>query len=581
VICHLIFLSSAQAQTGALPPLTMGNTRLGINFIPPAEPWLSRAKAIGAGANRWQLNWQDIESEQGKFYWDWVDSEIHRMWAAGFEVHAILHTTPDWARVEGKLTPRNLYKSWDDPENYWGRFVYKAVDHFREKVHIWEVWNEADWNQYWDGSVADYFQLLKVAYQAIKAADPKAAVVVGGMSYWHNPNFFEQLLDLIQADPGAQAHHYYFDVMAFHWYSRTSLLYDKVRWAREAMSTRGLLKDVWVNETNIPLWGEGNGPAQAIPNYATPDEQAAFIIQAFANAFAAGAERVFVFRMSDDQMREAFGLLNNQAEPRPAYTAFQIVATYMADSLPLERTVEDGVVRVVFPKEKTGRVTVLWNERPTPTQVTVEALKPQAQLVDQDGTSRNLQAQAGKYRIDLPGATNRGNLGPNDYAVGGRTFLLVEVDQPVVTGILRSTNLSILGGDFSTPRRGFEVGIDATGNRFARLTVEDANRPVSRLTYVLRIPPDLHQPTLTFDYALAGGGDLFAVIVYGDSRLTSQPLLVANKPMDWQHVQFDLTRHRGRTVRLEFVLTRQPGGGRTVVKLDHLRLQAGTGKQDS
>ncbi|OGO42106.1 MAG: hypothetical protein A2Z04_07040 [Chloroflexi bacterium RBG_16_57_9] len=252
----------------------------------------------------------------------------------------------------------------------------------------------------------------------------------------------------------------------------------------------------------------------------------------------------------------------------------------MVDGLPQERTVKDGVVRVVFPKGKAGRVTVLWNETPTSTQVTVDALKPQAQLVDQDGTIRDLQAQDGKYRIDLPGATNRGNLGPNDYAVGGRTFLLVEVDKPVATEIPRPANLSILGGDFGTPRRGFDVGIDTKGNRFARLTVGGANRPVSRLAYVLRIPPDLRQPALTFDYALEGGGDLFTVIVCGDSRLTSQPLLVASKPADWQHAQFDMTRFRGRTVRVEFALTRQPEGGRTVVKLDNLRLQEGTGKQD-
>lgn len=567
---------SAQAQSGSLPPLKEGNTRLGINFIPPAQPWLNRAKTIGAGANRWQLNWQDIESEPGKFYWEWVDSEIHRMWEARLEVHAILHTTPEWAREPGKLVPRNLYRPWNDPENYWGRFVRQAVDHYREKVHIWEVWNEPDWNQYWDGSVADYYQLLKVAYQAIKAADPNAAVVIGGLSYWHDPQFFEQLLDLIQADPEAKAHHDYFDVMAVHWYSRSSLLFDKVKWMRAAMAARGMQKDLWVNETNVPLWGEGRGPATATLNYASREEQASFVIQAFANAFAAGAERVFIFRMSDDQMSEAFGLLNNKAEPRPAYTAFHVVATYLGDAIAQDRIVANGVVRVVFRKGKTGRVTVLWNEMSDPTQATVEAMKPQAWLVDQDGTQRELQAQAGKYTIELPGATNRGNLGPNDYAIGGRTFLLVETDEPKPAGqVIQAPGVRLLGGDFGVPRRGANVTIDDKGNRFAWLAVTDPSRPVSRLAYVLRVPQALRQPTLTFDYALDSGGDLFTVFVYGDSTLTSRPLLVAAKPTGWRHAGFDLTRYRGRMVRIEFALNREPKGGRTMVKLDNVKIGEG------
>jgi hypothetical protein len=442
LICLLLLCASAPVLTTSyaqgLPPVPERRKRLGINFIPPAQPWLNRARELGVWANRWQLNWQDVEPQQDHWSWDWADSEVYRMVEEGeLEAHLVLALPPEWAREPGKLVPRNLYLAWDDPQNFWGRFVYRVADHYRERpVRYFEVWNEPDWDQYWQGSAADYYQLLKVAYRAIKAANPKAKVIMGGMSHWHDPTFWEQVLEAAVKDPEAPANDYFFDIVAFHWYSRSELLYDKVVWARDTLRHYGLDKPVWINEVNVPLWGVGQGPTDPQPGYATTEEQAAFILQAHANAFAAGAERVFFFRMSDDQMGEAFGLLRNDARRREAFVAYQIMSTYLADATPENRTVENGVVEISFRRGEQERITVLWNQTPQPTQATVAATRRGALLIDQDGTTRSIQPTDGIYRVTLPGATNRGDQGPNDYAIGGRTFLLVEGSgQPPVSHV--------------------------------------------------------------------------------------------------------------------------------------------------
>ena len=62
-------------------------------------------------------------------------------------------------------------------------------------------------------------------------------------------------------------------------------------WTRKILADRRMGgKQVWVNETNIPVWGDPT-PTKREPgsHRATPDEQAAFILQAYAYAFAAGA----------------------------------------------------------------------------------------------------------------------------------------------------------------------------------------------------------------------------------------------------------------------------------------------------
>ena len=74
---------------------------------------------------------------------------------------------------------RNLYLPFDDPQNYWGQFMFKLALRYRGQIDTWIVWNEPDmyndaFAYTWDGSVSDLYQLVKVASQAVKKANPNA-----------------------------------------------------------------------------------------------------------------------------------------------------------------------------------------------------------------------------------------------------------------------------------------------------------------------------------------------------------------------------------------------------------------------
>ena len=53
------------------------------------------------------------------------------------------------------------------------------MEHYRERIQNWEVWNEPYWTGFFTGTPEEYAELLQVACRAIKRADPHA-VVVGG-----------------------------------------------------------------------------------------------------------------------------------------------------------------------------------------------------------------------------------------------------------------------------------------------------------------------------------------------------------------------------------------------------------------
>ena len=72
---------------------------------------------------------------------------------------------------------------------------------YKDRVHHWEIWNEPNYWRFWlpQPDVGAYTTLLKQAYAAIKAVDPAATVMVGGLTVGSGENlpstFLQNLYD--------------------------------------------------------------------------------------------------------------------------------------------------------------------------------------------------------------------------------------------------------------------------------------------------------------------------------------------------------------------------------------------------
>src|SRR3954453_23517469 len=75
----------------------------------------------------------------------------------------------------------------------YAQFAGQAAAHFRGRAAGWEIWNEEDAPKWWAGmppldedhpdrDASQYVPLLKASYAAVKAADPSAPVVLGGLT---------------------------------------------------------------------------------------------------------------------------------------------------------------------------------------------------------------------------------------------------------------------------------------------------------------------------------------------------------------------------------------------------------------
>ncbi|MFC1712427.1 triple tyrosine motif-containing protein [Candidatus Poribacteria bacterium] len=114
------------------------------------------------------FRWHAIEPAKGEFIWH--DAAVQKTISHGFWILGTIGTNewPKWADRDGK------------PDlDEWENSVYRIVDHYKEWVKLWEVWNEPIHR--FDPPF--YAQMLERAARAIHKADSQAKIVGMGGSY--------------------------------------------------------------------------------------------------------------------------------------------------------------------------------------------------------------------------------------------------------------------------------------------------------------------------------------------------------------------------------------------------------------
>jgi hypothetical protein len=422
------------AQGGAPDP------RFGIveTFVNPAA-----ATEAGAGFTRVILRW-DVIQPAGPADWkpaNVPDPFIERELADGRQVVGLLIGTPAWASVNGASGAGAADARAVPKMDAWEAFIRRMAQQYRGRIRHWIIWNEPDvWEpdhpgSTWLGTEADYARLLKTAYRAIKEVDPGAQVAMAGQTYfwdWTHGRrlYLDRLLDAIAADPEAAAGGFFFDVVPYHLYFNPTQAPQVIAEVKAALARRGITgKEIWINETNAPPSDDPQELPWSAPRYRISlDEQAAFVVQQFSQAFAAGASRVEIYKLRNSadhpESIEPFGLLRADDSRRPAFDAYRAVTTYLRDFKGVAKQQLGDVVASTF--DRGGQTTtVLWTWGRAPALVRVQAIAPEGLLVDERGRTSAIKSVDGSYLIDLPGASC-GHSAACAPGIGGAPRLLVE-----------------------------------------------------------------------------------------------------------------------------------------------------------
>jgi hypothetical protein len=246
---------------------------------------------------------------------------------AGMKPDLIIDYTPAWARA-----PSGAGTQFGEPASAsaYATFAGEVAARYAPMgVSTYEIWNEPNIINFWypAPNPSLYTTMLKDSYSAIKAVEPDATVISGGLapaSACNNGINIAPVTFLREMYAnGAQGS---FDAVAYHAYSFPALPDTYDSWSgwsqldqtnpsiRSVMEANGdSAKQVWITEVGAPSAG---------PHGVGTTAQAEEVTQAVQNALSTPwIGNLFIYTYQDDAGTGYFGLLNANGTPKLAWTA--------------------------------------------------------------------------------------------------------------------------------------------------------------------------------------------------------------------------------------------------------------------
>ena len=219
-------------------------------------------RELGIHTWRGSFAWDDYEPARGRFDFEWLHRFCDLAERDGITLRPYIGYTPEWAAA-GRKADGSV---WNDPPAHledWAQFIDTLATAFRRHKNIasYEIYNEENTSQWWDGSREEYEKILEAAANAIHRESPGTQVALGGL-VWPDPDWIQSAC---AADPRA------FDIVPFHAYPETWTP-DSIRLENDLGQTyRDFLeevrecgdKPVWINETGFATVSGKSELAQA------------------------------------------------------------------------------------------------------------------------------------------------------------------------------------------------------------------------------------------------------------------------------------------------------------------------------
>lgn len=319
---------------------------------------------IGSKSSRFDLTWADTEYANNMWNWSAADIELGRTKAA----------KRDWLPMLGYGTVWSGGGIFNPPNNTdWADFVTNVVNRYKADIHYYEFWNEPDGGVTWTGTAAQFKDLMAAGYNAAKAADPTATVLMSGL----DGGYSTFLTNFLAAGGGANV-----DVYNDHPYGLITDLATRFDNFKSILNTYGqAAKPIWWTEANLSTY-EGGG---------TEAQQASWIMKAHAIGLWKGVQKYFVYQQGeagDDltNIESGYGLLRSNRVAKAALIAYDNLVKLLYDkNFDSVMTVSNGE-GYKFKNPTTNKyVYVLWANNGSPHNETVTVASGKARVYDMLG----------------------------------------------------------------------------------------------------------------------------------------------------------------------------------------------------
>ena len=324
---------------------------------------LTLAKNAGMPWIRQQVRWMDLHDQSRQIFWAELDNIVDDASRQNVKLLLSVVSSPAWAGGPG-MPRRENFRDFAD-------FMGQMAARYRGRVQAYQIWNEqnracenggdcaTDGGRGGRVASAEYYvDMLEVAYNAIKANDPYAIVVSGApastdtnradiaisdLEYMRqmasNPKF-RRSVDVIGLHPGG---HYNPPDSKWpdrpgpgpNWLTSSEFYFRRIEDTRAVLVANGMAdRQIWITEFG---WATANNtPGYEYGNSISPELQAQWLrrsLEIGRYEWAPWVGGMFVWNLNfaipwryfgnERHEQAAFGVLNGDWSPRPAFNALQ------------------------------------------------------------------------------------------------------------------------------------------------------------------------------------------------------------------------------------------------------------------
>ncbi len=273
---------------------------------------------------RYPVFWSGIEptnTTPDKYNWAATDASLLAARDSNLKLIVTLGGNPSWATPSGQHGYGGPVQNIADLQEFVGAIVARYPH-----VKYWEFYNEPD-NWAWFGlQGAAYANMLKAVYPVVKAANPDAQVVMGGLAMdWFieqggpfDRNFLQDVLANCSGPCFDLANFHYYPSARAEWEPYGRDIIGKANYVRQMLATYHYTRTVINTETGWPNISISGGTEIA----------ARWLPKVYVRGLAAGLPTVIWYSLLDSDSSLP-GLLDLNLTPRPTYDALRALTGLM------------------------------------------------------------------------------------------------------------------------------------------------------------------------------------------------------------------------------------------------------------
>ena len=241
------------------------------------------------------VSWADLNPSSGVYNWANLDTVVNAAVAHGVDIIYTFGYVPPWASSNptGSCAGGPVGTCYRPNPVAWQDFVTQITARYKGKIKYWELWNEPNAGNFWQGTPSDLVTMASAAYPIIAAS--------GGTTLSPAPqgdNAYQWLGSYFAAGGGP-----YSDIVTFHGYvgGAPELINTLTAKVKSTMAQYGVSRWVWDTEHS---WGDSTWPFGA-----TSDEQSAWLARYIVLSFSDGINRTVWYKYDGYEGQPQWGTM--------------------------------------------------------------------------------------------------------------------------------------------------------------------------------------------------------------------------------------------------------------------------------